>query len=399
MSVAPFKTNGRDLLWLGLLSINFGVFFVARNMMGYAVPFASAALRLNVLHIGWLASGLAASWALGSVIGGAASRRWPVGWLLVIITGISGLLTIAAGFASSLAVLFALRLLLGLVLGPAMPFTQSMVAGFAPPGRRGMYMGSIQSLGAAMIGAVVGPLLLVPLFTAGGWSAGFVSAGVMGLIMMPVMALGLRWRGDASPKRGLCAKSRLRPSRNLICAGLASVAVVGLVVTDASFVPLFLVRIKHIAPAHLGPFAGALGAGGGISAFLGPALSDRLGRRPVCTLFALLGATGLLTLTLPWVQGGIVLAAVLTLSGFAGGVLPLAMAIIPAESVPEDLRPVAVGLVQGMAEIAGGVGAPLLAGWLALSWGLSAAVLVSASFAVLAALAALPVQETAPHRR
>jgi MFS family permease len=76
----------------------------------------------------------------------------------------------------------------------------------------------------------------------------------------------------------------------------------------------------------------------------------------------------------------------------------LAIAIVPGESIDPRDRGAALGLVMGIAELAGGFAAPALAGLLADRAGLGAALAVAGVCAVGAALLSLGLLETAPRR-
>jgi sugar phosphate permease len=69
---------------------------------------------------------------------------------------------------------------------------------------------------------------------------------------------------------------------------------------------------------------------------------------------------------------------------------------VPAESVSPALVTTAVGLSMGTAELVGGVILPPIAGQVADSYGLAAVFWICAALALVAALAALFLKETAP---
>jgi MFS family permease len=138
-----------------------------------------------------------------------------------------------------------------------------------------------------------------------------------------------------------------------------------------------------------------LGASATVCAFLVPALSDRFGRRPVIVIFCLIGM--ICPLAVLYFHGSIyVLGALMFLGWSASGVFPLFMATIPSETVSHRQIATALGLIMGTGEILGGFASPPLAGMIADRTNLSAPVLMQVGCALLAALLALLLAETAP---
>jgi sugar phosphate permease len=92
------------------------------------------------------------------------------------------------------------------------------------------------------------------------------------------------------------------------------------------------------------------------------------------------------------------LAVLLFIGWAATGVCPLLVAVVPAESVPQELISTAVGLNVALASLVGGVAGPGLAGWAADAWGPRAPIYMTLAAAALAAFLSLFVRETAPRR-
>jgi sugar phosphate permease len=91
----------------------------------------------------------------------------------------------------------------------------------------------------------------------------------------------------------------------------------------------------------------------------------------------------------PWV-----LAAVLCLANAGQGIGALILVLVPTESVPPQFAATAIGLATLSAEIIGAALAPVLAGPVVQSYGLGAAMWLSAGGAVLVFLVALFLKET-----
>jgi sugar phosphate permease len=80
------------------------------------------------------------------------------------------------------------------------------------------------------------------------------------------------------------------------------------------------------------------------------------------------------------------------------GAMPVTLTIIPAESIPRAYVAQTIGLVVGIAELAGGFIAPATAGLAADTYGLSAVFYIAAGAALAASIASFLLVETAPVR-
>jgi predicted MFS family arabinose efflux permease len=162
--------------------------------------------------------------------------------------------------------------------------------------------------------------------------------------------------------------------------------------------PLYCVRTLAISPSNMSLVMGASGAAGVVSAILVPALSDRLGRKPVMVLFTLCGAVA--SLAPLYTSGGLIVLIIFVFVGsLALGTAPLFMATIPLETAPERDAATATGLIMGVGQILGGFLGPALGGQLADRFDLSVPLWNATGVATAAALTSLRLDETAPGRR
>jgi cyanate permease len=138
-----------------------------------------------------------------------------------------------------------------------------------------------------------------------------------------------------------------------------------------------------------------LGISAAVFAFIVPGLSDKLGRKPVVVVFSLIGVLyplAVLNYTgSPWLLG-----AIIFIGWSASGVFPIFMATIPSETIPSKYVATSLGLIVGVGEVVGGgFGAPL-AGKLGDLYGPMAPMYMAMVCAVMGALLALGLKETAP---
>ena len=178
-----------------------------------------------------------------------------------------------------------------------------------------------------------------------------------------------------------------------LCA-IICIAMVAWMVLGWTFLPLFYVNIRGISPTDMSLLMSVLGVCAAVCGFVVPALSDRLGRKPVMVFFCLLAT--LTPLAAIYFEGSLVVLAVLVFVGWsAAGCFPLFMATIPAETVPARYMATAFGLVMGIGELVGGV-SPTIAGRAADVYGGSAPIYIMIGCAFVAGVLGFFLKETAP---
>jgi MFS family permease len=151
------------------------------------------------------------------------------------------------------------------------------------------------------------------------------------------------------------------------------------------------------SPGQMSILMSVLGLSAAFFSFVVPGLSDRLGRRTVVIAFNLIGAV-VPAAVLYFDGSAYALAALVFLGWSASGTMPLLMGTIPSETIPARYVATALGMVMGLGEVLGGVGAPAVAGWTADRYSLQVPLYMQAGCAVIAAALALFLIETAPAR-
>ncbi|MGE8415994.1 MAG: MFS transporter [Pseudomonas sp.] len=386
---------------LGVLFLTFGFVFFDRLALSFLFPFMADELQLSNRHLGLLSSVLALAWAVsGALVGAWSDRRGRRKPLLIVAVLLFSLCSALSGLVTGFLSLLLFRAIMGLAEGPILPLSQSLMVEASSPHRRGLNMGLLQGSAAGLLGAVIGPPVLVALAEAYGWRHAFIISLVPGLL---IALLIWRYVQPDAPSRTTPApgpsgngvsRLTLLKSRNILLCTLISCFFLTWFIVLISFTPTFLVKVRGYSPASMGTVMSCLGGAWVLWGFGVPAISDRIGRRPTLVLFSLVSACcplALLFAPTPWMLGVLML---LTYTGL--GCFTLFMATIPAETVPREVMATALGLIMGIGELVGGFVAPTLAGFAADRFGLSIVMWMSCAGAVLAAALALLLKETAP---
>ena len=395
------NASGYQTRLIILLTLSFGFVFLDRNAFSYLAPFIQTDLKFNNTQIGLLTSALSFTWALSAYVIGRFSDSTGKRKSLLLVTFIAfSLSSVLSGLAQTFAMLLTARLIMGFAEGPILPISQSLVVLETTERNRGHAMGVMQNFGSNFIGSFVAPLLVVTIATQWDWRVAFFVCAVPGLVMAALMARYVRepqtpvLANGESATMGVLSMLKVR---NIWMCVLICIAMVAWMVLGWAFLPLYYTGFRHFSPDEMKWLMSVLGISAAAFSFVVPRLSDRYGRRPVIVLFCLVGA--LVPAAALFFQGSSVILGVLIFLGWsASGAMPILMATIPAETLPLRYLASATGLVVGLGEIIGGVLSPTLAGRAADLYGLQAPLYIQAGCAVLAAVIALGLKETAPAR-
>jgi MFS family permease len=391
------------LALLFVLTLGNGIVGFDRQTVAYLAPFIVADLGLSNEQVGWTASALSIAIALSSFFGSQlADRSGKRKLVLVICTLLFSLLSGAAGLAATFAILLASRFALGAVEGPIVPISQTFILQASSPKWRGFNMGFMQMVGAFGIAGFIGPVVATQLGASHGWRIAMFLSIIPGLIVAALMLWLVRPdiasapAQRAEPRRSLLADfAELLKLRNIRVALAIAGLITAWLVLQSTFLTLFLTQVKGLAPTTAGWVIGLGGWAGLVGGISLPALSDRVGRKPVLlygSLAAMLGPIAMLLL-----PGDPVLLAMAMFVGWLPlGIAPLYCAAVPTECARPALATTAVGLAMGWAELFGGVILPPIAGRASDAFGLEAVFVICIGLALVSAFAALFLRETAP---
>jgi MFS family permease len=291
------------------------------------------------------------------------------------------------------------RAIMGLAEGPVQPIAQSAILSESTPKRRGFNSGFMQS-SLGLLGATLTPIIVTAYAIKYSWHGAFYLVGVPGLIMFFVLAKYMR-----EPKKVVEDKKepvkatrkdylQVYKNRNTLLCTLISAVFMTWLFVFTTFAPVYLTSIGY-TPAQMGLIMAAVGFGSFIWGFVGPGISDKIGRKPTLIIFSFIACLAPLVLAL--VHGSVGLMMILGFFTAVGqACFPLFMAIIPGESIKAGLIASAISVTQLIGELVGGCVAPVLAGVAADAWGLEAPLYIACAGAIIGGIIAFGLKETAP---
>lgn len=403
------KPSSYENKLLAVLFFTVGFVFFDRLSINFLFPFMREEFALTNSQIGLLTSALAVTWAISGIVLSTyaenLNKRKPVLVCAVIVFSIC---SIGSGLATTFLGLLVARAVMGLAEGPVLPISQTLMSIASSDSRRGFNMGFVQASAGGLLGAVLAPMLVVPLAAAYGWRVAFFVAGIPGLIiaifLYKLVTEPNRQSLAAQPQVGAGGAARpdkpgsfthLLGNRNIALCLPISCLFITWFIALTTFAPLYLMEQRGFSSSEMGLLMTVLGVSSVIGGFVVPGLSDRIGRRPTMIAFSLLA--GLVPLVLVYAHVSMpVLALLLFLTYFGYGVFPIFLATIPAESIGIAHAGKAIGLVIGIGELVGGFFAPMLEGYAADRYGAHAPFLIASVATLLAALLSVALRETAP---
>ena len=402
---------GYQMLLVGLLSLNFGIVFFDRNSTNFLMPFVQKELGLSYDQVGSVAGLFSFFWAIAAFgVGRISDIIGNRKLLLVIATLAFSACSFLTGLASSFAMLVGARILMGVAEGGVMPISHAIVTREVSDERRGLAQGIAQNFGSNFFGSFVAPVVLTWLALHYGWRNAFYIAGVPGIICGILL-----WFVVKEPERS--AEERSEKHRKGLVAGFAEwlgalwevmqirnvwvcvvmgVLLVAYLVICWAFMPLYLTQVRGYSDTEQSWLMGTLGISATIGSFATSGLSDAIGRRPVMIAAPLISM--LLPIGAMFFHGPYWIMVAIFFIGWAlNGVFPLFMATVPSESVSPAQLATVFGLTMGSSEILGGAFGPKIAGMLADSHGLNAALWLMFGLTLVAGIIAMFLKETAPN--
>lgn len=382
---------------LAIMFATWGVVFLDRMSLLYLAPYVAPDLHLDDAKIGVLAGVVALTWAVSALVFGAVSDRVGRKAVLVPMVVLFSVVSAASAFAHDFGQLLLLRALLGIAEGPCWSVMMALVEENSAPEHRGRNIGIVVSA-AAVIGLAIAPVLTTQVAAHMGWRDAFLVAAVPGLLLAALIGLFVKEDPARVSSRGVDRPRavdvlRLLHSRNLWASAVGAAGFMTWLFLVSTFGPLYITEVQHQSGTTAGFLMGAAGLGSFVLGLVAPTLSDRVGRRPMLAVSAVLSAIlPLALLAHPLYDSLWLLAAILFCTQAGQAISAICIVLVPTESVPKKLAATAIGFTTLCGEIIGGFLAPLIAGTLARRHGLGVPLWIAVAGATVVLLAALAMR-------
>ena len=141
------------------------------GLIGFIMAALTTHWGLTHTEASWLASAGFVGMALGATFGGLLADRFGRRNIFAVTLLVYGLATGASALAGGLAVLIALRFVVGLGLGAELPVASTLISEYAPRKVRGRMVVILEAF----------------------WAVGWLAAAVIGAFVVPVGENGWRW--------------------------------------------------------------------------------------------------------------------------------------------------------------------------------------------------------------
>ena len=310
------------------------------------------------------------------------------------------------GVATGLTSLLIIRFMMGLSEGAFGPTSVALTAEASKPSRRGLNMG-IQQSTFALLGIGLGPIIVTQMVQyLPSWHWVFVIMTLPGLVLAYFMHKTIREpkhlqqtsSTSVAPEQNspVYTYKDLFQYRNILVGIVCMCCVMTCVFILSAMSPVYFTNYLQLSVSQMGFVTSGIGFGAFAGQVIIPALSDRFGRKSV-TVIALLIAALLLYQFIHTPAQPLTLFLLLFFIAFgANSCLCMIGGTIAVESVPLALGSTAVGLIIGIGEIFGGGVAPMLAGWIAQSYGIQYTMYLALAGLIGCGFFALFFKETAP---
>lgn len=355
---------------VGLMALGFGLVGIDRFLIMPLFPTIAAELDLSYSDIGLISGALALAWGASALVIGNLSDRIGRRRVLTASLVLFALLIGASGLAAGLMGLVLVRVLMGLVDGAYTPPSISATLEASSPGRHGLNIG-IQQMMLPLCGLGLAPLIVGELLHVIDWRWIFL------VFALPGFALGFAvWR-VLPPDRPVPVPTpatygwrQVLAVRNVRLLMALMLCWLTCLVTTSSLMPSYLIDHYRVTQSQMGMIMSAIGIGSTVGTLLLPAISDRVGRKPVMVLSAIGVAASLYGLATTGGTPMQLFAWLALVHFFNNAAITLTVGPLCAESVPPTLMATATGVVIACGELFGGGIAPVVAGIIADTYGI-----------------------------
>jgi MFS family permease len=269
---------------VALMTMGFGLVGLDRFILNPLFPVIQKELNLNYQDLGLISGILALAWGIASVLSGPLSDRHGRMQVMVPAVFVFSVLVGTTGLATGLYSMLLVRSLMGLAEGAYVPPSIVATIEASKPSRMGLNIG-IQQMAAPFVGLGLGPVIAIALLDVlPSWRWVFVVAALPGLVLGYLIFKVMRH----APKPVVTLAEKAKPSLKEL-ASVKSVWINALVMVClftstmplAVFLPNYMTDHLHFSLSTMSQMMAGLGVGSLVGTVLWPALSDRLGRKPL----------------------------------------------------------------------------------------------------------------------
>lgn len=385
VAVSPSASRSSDrryeLIAIPLLALGFGIVGLDRFIILPLFPVMAQDLGLSYQALGLISAALSLTWGLAAALSGGLADRHGPRRVIVPAMIMFSLLVATTGLASGLFSLLCIRGVMGVAEGAYMPAATAATHDASHPSRVGLNMGLTQ-MTMGLFGHALAPVLATQLLkVVPSWHWVFGLVAVPGLVLAFVLHRVLRRgrvatadRAHATPTAPPTAAGAWREVlryRNVVVGALCAMCWLSAMVVMNAFLPSYLTDHLHVGLESMGLILGASGLGAMLGIVFIPALSDKLGRKPLIVGAVLIELVALWVLIGQDTSTALSTALIVLVMTMNGGVIVTTVGPMATQAVPAHLAGTAAGLVMGAGEVVGGALVPALAGGLATAHGIT----------------------------
>jgi ACS family D-galactonate transporter-like MFS transporter len=278
---APSATTMRQWSIVGVLLLAAILNSADRSSLAIAAPALSRELMLSPVQMGFLLSAFFWTYAIGQVVAGWFTDRYPVLWVFTIGFVVWSGATFCTGLVQGMTALLVLRLLLGGGESVAFPCYSKIFATEFPPAKQGLPNAILNS--GTKIGAALGVLVGGVLIALYSWRMMFFVLGGCGVVFL-ILWFMLAPRTDRKP-RGQAVSTATKPGPSYLDI-LRNRDAWGTFVGAACYnyayffgltwLPSYLVQQKHLSLEKMGIIGAIPFWAAAVSAIIGGWTSDAL---------------------------------------------------------------------------------------------------------------------------
>jgi len=353
---------------VALMTIGFGLVGLDRFIINPLFPVIQKELNLNYQDLGLISGILALAWGLSSAMSGPMSDRYGRKRVLVPAVIVFSLLVASTGLATGLFSMLLLRGLMGLAEGAYVPSSIVATIEASKPSRMGLNIG-IQQMAAPFVGLGLGPIIGITLLDVlPSWHWVFAVIALPGLVLAYVMSKVMR-ESQGSVQAIQSAEQvsfkDILPIKSVWVHTLVMVCMFTSAIPLAIFFPNYMTDYLHLSLESMSQMMIGLGLGSLTGTVILPALSDRLGRKPLMVVGTLVSVVCVAWLPTIQLAGMELFAAIFLISFMNAGVIAITIGPLTHLTTPAHLVGTATGVGVGAAEMIGGAIAPAIAGAMA----------------------------------